>query len=277
MYGKNCPCGCRGSVAMHCNQSSNSSWLVDLENDSDSYQGKYNDLVTKYNNMLDRSRKRSDQLEEALLDKNYKQYEIDELTQNNQEISRRLLYLKQQNELKCIELRKELCLQIEELKEKNNKIQEKNTKISDECTILRNDNKKLKEINNKMSEEYKELEYNHNELKNEYDKLKKRLGHKAWNAKDIVDWIIGIDAARFQRYYQTLLQNMTDEGIDGSCLADLERDELKGLGITQFKDRREIFHAIKKLTQSSNQSSQAIVDDNGLEQEGASGTPYVGQ
>ncbi len=50
---------------------------------------------------------------------------------------------------------------------------------------------------------------------------------------------------------------MINEGIDGTCLKDLEKNDLHRLGITQFKDKRDIFNAIQEFI-----NKDAKINDN---------------
>lgn len=73
-----------------------------------------------------------------------------------------------------------------------------------------------------------------------------------WDTKTVVNWIINIDKQRLNKYYNVLLESMSTEGIDGSCLQYLDKDDLHRLGIMNYKDKLIILAAIKQLSSSSN-------------------------
>lgn len=52
-----------------------------------------------------------------------------------------------------------------------------------------------------------------------------------------------------------------DEGIDGGCFGDLDKNDLHRLGISQFKDKRDIYNAIKDLMRNDNkkQDTECVV------------------
>eukprot|EP01084_Bolivina_argentea_P261448 441815_1 len=164
-------------------------------------------------------------------------------------------YVNQRNKNQEIE-RNKLCAGIRQIEQDRDRQLYKQT-------ILRQERDRLKETNEiqqknieKLLDERKEMEYKYNKLLEQ----NKKFGFKLWNANDITNWIISIDTMRFNKYYNVLLQNMTNECIDGTCLADLTRDELKGLGITHFKDRVIIFDAIQQLV-NPNKNKKEIVQN----------------
>eukprot|EP01084_Bolivina_argentea_P254949 428717_1 len=100
-------------------------------------------------------------------------------------------------------------------------------------------------------DEINSLKNQKNELQQKYNGLKKRkeklLVYKAWNSTEVINWIINIDLKRYNKYYNTLVNNIINEEIDGSCLCDLERNDMHRLGIIKFKDKRDILNEIQKL------------------------------
>jgi len=116
---------------------------------------------------------------------------------------------------------------------------------------LQSENAALKKKNLKLSDE-------HNVLNIKYKELEQRLEHGSasklnyltWNARDVCNWIIALNTRQYEHYKDELLKNMLAEGIDGHCMSDLERSDLHRLGVTQFKDKKDIYHSIQQLTKS---------------------------
>ena len=82
------------------------------------------------------------------------------------------------------------------------------------------------------------------EIDNDDDNNKDYLN---WDYKDIVSWIINIDNGRYLRYKDNLLKYMKEEEIDGSCLIDLDDDDLFRFGVKPFKDKINLLKCIKEL------------------------------
>eukprot|EP01084_Bolivina_argentea_P059403 108486_1 len=73
---------------------------------------------------------------------------------------------------------------------------------------------------------------------NKYDNL---------NAKELVDVIVSLNEKRYQKYKDGLVKKFIEEGVDGSCLNQLTKEDLYGFGITNYKDKIAIYNAIKQL------------------------------
>jgi len=71
------------------------------------------------------------------------------------------------------------------------------------------------------------------------------------NAEDIGKWIVGLDVERYSHYYAQIVINMEKEGIDGSCLDELDKDDLYRLGITKFKDKIDVMKKIKTFVRQN--------------------------
>ena len=99
----------------------------------------------------------------------------------------------------------------------------------------------------KMQDDHKELEMKYNDLKIKYDEMKQKHDYKSWDANMIVEWIMWIDISRYVKYKDILLINMNKERIDGTCLKDLDKNDLHRLGVEQFKDKRDLYEEIQQL------------------------------
>eukprot|EP01084_Bolivina_argentea_P059399 108476_1 len=96
---------------------------------------------------------------------------------------------------------------------------------------LQNEYYKLKKHNNDRDAKLKLK-------KNKYDEL---------NAKELVNVIVSLNERRYQKYKDGLVKKFIEEGVDGSCLNQLTKEDLYGFGITNYKDKIAIYNAIKQL------------------------------
>ena len=104
---------------------------------------------------------------------------------------------------------------------------------------------------NDLQDEHNALEINYNELKIKYDESIRKKDYKLWNANDLVDWIVAVHESRYSKYKDVLLR------IDGTCLRDLDKNDLYYLGIESFKDRAEIYKKIQELISKQTHDEQA--------------------
>ena len=94
----------------------------------------------------------------------------------------------------------------------------------------------------------------------------KNEDYKLWTVSEVVDWIVGLNKAKYSKYKEDLIRNMKNEQFNGSYLEDVEKNDLHRLGITGFKDKKDIFNCLQEL----------INNDNGVvnyDQEGQNETP----
>eukprot|EP01083_Nonionella_stella_P148202 468750_1 len=111
---------------------------------------------------------------------------------------------------------------------------------------------RLEEQIKKLRHELSKKETMNQQLRAENNRLRKQkalnpLNYLNWKYQDIVDWIINLNENKYARYRQTLMDNMKDEEIDGSCLVALTVDDLHRFGIRAFKDKQRILKEIKVL------------------------------
>merc|ERR1712228_789194 len=195
--------------------------------------------------------------------------------QNNQQhldnlnnLQQRVLDLQKTNERQHGIIEK-LMMEGSTIKKANGNLESIATKqINDICQIdkklkeqqiliiaLKNENvsihEKYKQLQTKHSakmEEQKELEIKYNALKSKQSVHSlEDCDHSQMNAEDIAKMIISWNVERYSHYYVKIVANMKKEGIDGNCLDELEKSDLYRLGITLFKDKRDIFKKIKEL------------------------------
>ena len=124
----------------------------------------------------------------------------------------------------------------------------------------------------------KEYEMTIQELNAEIAELKLKCidesKYTEWTPQEIVSWIVSLDSDRFSKYKDVLLQNLTEEGIEGADLCNVNEFDVKGWGIKNFKDKKFIMERITGLVKGNalnhdkdndNDDNIAIVND----QEGA--------
>eukprot|EP01084_Bolivina_argentea_P142622 250555_1 len=92
-----------------------------------------------------------------------------------------------------------------------------------------------------------------------------------WKYEEIVEWIMSLDNGRFEQYKNILLENLKEEGIEGSDLCDVNEIDLKSWGVKNFKDKKLLLAKLKELTQ---QNIQNNFKGNNIKDEGAP-TAYI--
>ena len=85
------------------------------------------------------------------------------------------------------------------------------------------------------------------QLQIQYQQAIKSKNYQLWSTSEVISWIINLDEDRYTKYKKELITSMNNERFDGTCLDELEIDDLHRLGITGFKDKKEIFNAIQQL------------------------------
>ena len=108
----------------------------------------------------------------------------------------------------------------------------------------------LKEKLNKANEECKEYKLQLNELKGKYDKLYRKVidknNYEKWNADMITNWIISL-GQEYEPYEKLLRMNLKKESLDGSCLKELDKNDLHRFGVENFKHKSAILRHIQQL------------------------------
>eukprot|EP01084_Bolivina_argentea_P133257 235149_1 len=170
-----------------------------------------------------------------------------ELVQSNQQNcsdTKQSETLKQQNN--------KLTVEINEIKHKN---QQAITQLETKILSLQTGNKTLKEQNNKLTEEQKEMELKINDVIVENRNLKMKSldlsKYREWNVNEIACWILTIDNGRYRKYEQILTKSLTEEGVIGKDLEQVDTADIKGWGVVQFQDKKYLKKQIVELTKAS--------------------------
>lgn len=131
-----------------------------------------------------------------------------------------------------------------------------NENLKSELNRVKHDYESLLMENNSLKLQlvrFKEMEIKYNELKVKYNKLNNLNDNekdcwKEWDVMDVVNWIISLDQGRYIKYKQVLMNNLRKEEIDGSCLSDIDKNDLHRFGVTSFKDKGHLCAKLKQLT-----------------------------
>merc|ERR1712192_111632 len=103
----------------------------------------------------------------------------------------------------------------------------------------------------KMRVEHRELQAKYHDLQSKYA----QSNHQLWTSRDIAQWISGLNPG-YSKYREALLVNLNAEGIDGLCLKSLDKTDLHRLGITQFKDKCDVYRSIQQLINKTKGAAQ---------------------
>ena len=92
------------------------------------------------------------------------------------------------------------------------------------------------------------------------------LNYSKWDALMLSTWILSLDKD-FGVYKQDLLTNFRKQKFDGTCLKDLEKNDLIQFGISDFKHRTIIYNAIKSVVNGTFQTVKKFVKESDKEKE----------
>lgn len=170
-------------------------------------------------------------------------------TDKLQKLVNEKLKMKQEN-TRLMKLNDQYKVQIAKLNMDYKAVQAENNKMRG----LKIENKKYKMDNDKLKEDIKILQSKYDELEKKYQSaVQQSKSWDEWNGEDVVNWIVGLDEKNYGKYRAELSKNVLAEGIDGNCLADLERNDLHRIGISQFKDKKAVYNAIQELVNADKQ------------------------
>eukprot|EP01084_Bolivina_argentea_P051048 93903_1 len=220
-------------------------------------ESKYETFMSKYQKLLKRNQ---------------------ELTVENKLNKNNIEQIKQQDTDQLLKIKNAKNKLYESMVTQNNNIQQSQQKYDQ---LLKTNNELIAQ--NKLYEseiaqrniicsEYNRLQNEHKELEIEYVKVKEELkkatnnctkSRHIWQAEEVVYWIININKARYNKYFKNLMRNMAKENIDGHCLDDLDKTDLHRLGITDFKDKRDIYQSIQQLIKGNHNKNEQVEGHNG--------------
>eukprot|EP01084_Bolivina_argentea_P051049 93904_1 len=235
----------------------NISEMNQLKKSHETLKSKYVTFMSKYQKLLKRNQ---------------------ELTVENKLNKNNIEQIKQQDTDQLLKIKNAKNKLYESMVTQNNNIQQSQQKYDQ---LLKTNNELIAQ--NKLYEseiaqrniicsEYNRLQNEHKELEIEYVKVKEELkkatnnctkSRHIWQAEEVVYWIININKARYNKYFKNLMRNMAKENIDGHCLDDLDKTDLHRLGITDFKDKRDIYQSIQQLIKGNHNKNEQVEGHNG--------------
>jgi len=138
-----------------------------------------------------------------------------------------------------------------------------NRQLRQEILSLRQDMKELEQRmanttrrNTALEDEQKQLVLQNETLRVEIQTLRVSSidmnDYQHWEAKQIISWIMSLENGRFKQYEQTLTESFKEEGIDGSCLKEIDRGDIKGWGVALFNDKKDLAKYIQNLVSQQN-------------------------
>eukprot|EP01083_Nonionella_stella_P286094 973714_1 len=112
----------------------------------------------------------------------------------------------------------------------------------------------LKDMMRRKDEQFNRLQNEYKEMEMQLKARKEKKEYKSWNFNDVFEWIINLENGRFKHYEQKLLIQLKEENIDGTCLEEMDANDLHRLGVTQFKHKKALMKHIKNLTAQNNEN-----------------------
>ena len=154
-------------------------------------------------------------------------------------------------------------IEIDNLKQRLHVMTELELKNKAELHRYWSNEKALKQKLEKSVSDYKALEAKHDSLQIKYLSLNgkykellnavsvtDKLQHfESRKSEDVIRWIMSLEGAKYKKYEDVLSENVQTENVDGTCLSSLDKGDLHRLGVTDFKDKKDLLLRIKELVQ----------------------------
>merc|ERR1712232_139488 len=144
-------------------------------------------------------------------------------------------------------------IEIDNMKQQLRVLQELERKNKSELHRYWNNEKVIKQKMEKAIKDYKILEGKHDNLQIKYlalnGKYKALLNSskggntqhfESWKSEDVIRWMMSLENAKYKKYEDELSKNVRMENVDGACLSSLDKGDLHRLGITDFKDKKDL-------------------------------------
>ena len=111
-------------------------------------------------------------------------------------------------------------------------------------------------------DEQKELQIRNNNLEQELKEIKLKSidinNWKDWNYKQIIIWIMSLDKGRFKKYEKILLSSLEEEEMNGSGLTRVDTADVKGWGIKNFHDKKDLVKYVHDLVNGNNNDDDNV-------------------
>merc|ERR1719242_2787216 len=151
-------------------------------------------------------------------------------------------------------------IEIDNLKQQMRVLTELEMKNKSELHRYWSNEKALKQRVETAVSDYKKLEAKHDSLQIKYlalnGKYKQllnattddKLQHfESWKSEDVIRWIMALDDGKYGKYEKEFSENVKMENVDGQCLSSLDKGDLHRLGVTDFKDKKDLMLRIREL------------------------------
>eukprot|EP01083_Nonionella_stella_P186203 681143_1 len=167
--------------------------------------------------------------------------------------------------------------EIERLKLGNTNLHKRKREALEHVARLETENKSLQKHYDDSTAECKELQMELKTVTAKYDALCRKANidvkkHMHWDCDTIVDWIVSLNG-EYEAYEETLRMKMKEEGMDGSLLSELDRNDLHRFGIVSLKHKVQILKHIKALRRHQTKPQNEVIA--AADNEGDYVTPYI--
>merc|ERR1712228_1120465 len=112
-----------------------------------------------------------------------------------------------------------------------------------------NDKAKMKESVKyiELAQKNEEIMKKYKSLKNVQNKVLDALKYKMWTSQDVLHWIFCLDDGYFMQYDNLLALKFKEQQFDGSCLDDVDFEELEMWNIKNQSDIKCLLQHIQML------------------------------
>eukprot|EP00484_Ammonia_sp_Unknown_P025596 CAMPEP_0197029574 /NCGR_PEP_ID=MMETSP1384-20130603/9002_1 /TAXON_ID=29189 /ORGANISM="Ammonia sp." /LENGTH=308 /DNA_ID=CAMNT_0042458775 /DNA_START=167 /DNA_END=1093 /DNA_ORIENTATION=+ len=156
----------------------------------------------------------------------------------------------------------ELTQQIQVLQRRNAESMQQGKQIEEEY-------RKMNEANIKLNEECKTFQMDLREMTEKYEAMLRKVNmnecnYLKWDSEMLCDWMLSLDAA-FAECADKLRAKLKEEEVDGSQLADLDKQDLHRYGIRTLKHKNLIMQNIARITNRDQTASTSLAqNDEGM-------------
>ena len=76
-------------------------------------------------------------------------------------------------------------------------------------------------------------------------------GYMEWKHEEILAWIMSLEDGRYAKYEEKIRKSLIEESIIGRNLPEVERSDVKGWGILNFEDKKDLVQHFQQLAQQN--------------------------
>eukprot|EP00483_Globobulimina_turgida_P012892 UN12916 len=160
-------------------------------------------------------------------------------------------------------MRKESETEKQELRKQKKHLQQE---LNDKNAAMNQELNGLKQEINNLLDDRKEMELEINELREENERLNgNNLDYslwREWDSKKVFYFIMNtVNDGSLKPYQESIKKEIFESEYTGEDLADIEKDDVKAMGIKKISVRKAVFKSIQNLTRQ-----KPRIDE---------GTPYI--